>query len=400
MCKSKKIFSDLIYSLAGILIFNGVLQLFLYPRLHQYFGNIEYGRILFLISLITVFANSFGTAVDNVRLTMRSEVNFEQGDYNLTLLIFSIITVISLILFSWNFDRRLLISLISLAAIMLIRCYAVVIYRLEIDYRGYFFFFACLSAGYAAGGYFLRFFNNWSIAFILGEAAALGFAIFGKKLFIKPFFRCRNFKIFFKNSSYLSLSELLYNLMLNLDRLLLIFIIDPCANTQFYVASLVAKTPVFLVQPVNNLILSYLTQKQQHLNLKNFSGISILIAAASFITFGICRISSPYFIKIFYPAEFIHTENLLTIVCAGQIILFAGNISLVLLLTFSDSKTQFYIQFIYCAIFLHTSICFTLTYGIIGFAWAYLIANSLRYIITLSAGIYLLLSNKRCLWKN
>ena len=119
----------------------------------------------------------------------------------------------------------------------------------------------------------------------------------------------------------------------------------------------------------------------------------------SVAAFAVCRIVSPYFVKIFYPDEFESVKNLLTVVCAGQILLFSGNIWLVLLLTFSTSKQQFCIQAIYFVLFLFLGVSLTVKYGIGGFAWAYLAANLFRCVVAFLAGIFVLSNNSgRRLW--
>ena len=102
-----------------------------------------------------------------------------------------------------------------------------------------------------------------------------------------------------------------------------------------------------------------------------------------------CRIVSPWFIKIFYPNEFNAVKDILTLVCLGQAVMLPGNILLVLLLTFCDLKTQFYIQAIYCIVFVSTALLLTDMYGLVGFVWSCLIANTVRYIIAMGTGIYL-----------
>ena len=271
MYKIRKISADFIYSSAGVFIYNAVLQFFLYPELNRHFGSFEYGNILFYISLMTIFSNSFGVAADNVRLTMRNDVEFKNGDFNLTLAIFAVITLMVVMPFTiGKFSCGNAILFAVLAAAVLVRYYSTVVYRMEINYRAYFLFYAFLAAGYAAGTWLLRFSNNWIISLLTGELFALAFVIFCGKTCERPLFKRKNFKIFFQNSFFLAGAELLHNLMINIDRVFLIFIIDPLANTRFYVASLIAKTPILLVQPMSNIILSYLTQKKQKLQLKYF----------------------------------------------------------------------------------------------------------------------------------
>lgn len=58
-------------------------------------------------------------------------------------------------------------------------------------------------------------------------------------------------------------SYLITNLTLNIDRLALEHMIGHLAVTQYYVTSLIGKTLVLLVAPVNTIIISYLTRNRR-----------------------------------------------------------------------------------------------------------------------------------------
>ena len=65
-----------------------------------------------------------------------------------------------------------------------------------------------------------------------------------------------------------------------------------------------------------------------------------------------------------------------------------GVILLVLVLTFTDEKWQLWIQLAHFVILLTASVLAAKNYGMIGFAWACLGANTLRVVAVIALGIW------------
>lgn len=66
--KVKSLFSDSIWSIAGIVLMNAVAQLVVYPQWNKALGNEEYGNILYMLSLMNIAAASMGTACTSSRM--------------------------------------------------------------------------------------------------------------------------------------------------------------------------------------------------------------------------------------------------------------------------------------------------------------------------------------------
>ena len=62
--KLKGITGDFMYSMMGLIVMNGVIQLALYPFLSKKLGTDEFGVVLTLISLISIMGSTFGTAAN------------------------------------------------------------------------------------------------------------------------------------------------------------------------------------------------------------------------------------------------------------------------------------------------------------------------------------------------
>lgn len=57
---SKALAGDLVYSIAGLVCMNGVIQLFMYPYLEKLQGSAAFGDVLTLLAVVSILATTFG----------------------------------------------------------------------------------------------------------------------------------------------------------------------------------------------------------------------------------------------------------------------------------------------------------------------------------------------------
>ena len=62
--KLKGITGDFMYSMMGLIVMNGVIQLALYPFLSKQLGTDEFGVVLTLISLISIMGSTSAMALN------------------------------------------------------------------------------------------------------------------------------------------------------------------------------------------------------------------------------------------------------------------------------------------------------------------------------------------------
>ena len=178
----KQITSNTIYTIGGALVLNGVLQLFVYPRLNARMGAAEIGIVLYIMAFVNILGPSIGQAMNNSRLVLRRDLDVTNGDYNLSILLFGLLgTIVSIVMMRDSLMKSqsgmhmglfwliLLSGLLILATIY--RYYGDVEYRLSLNYRSYFIYFLICSIGYL-GGYLLYLVTgNWFLIFLVGECA-------------------------------------------------------------------------------------------------------------------------------------------------------------------------------------------------------------------------------------
>ena len=250
--KQKRIVSNTVYTIGGALLMNGVLQIVVYPLLNRKMGSDQLGELLYLMGLVAILCPSVGQALNTSRLVVRRDYQVKNGDYNVLLLLFGGVgTAITLFVAR---DSMVSLPVIFWTAALLMttifRYYGDVEYRLNLNYKKYFYYYCVLTGGYIAGFglYFLT--KNWFLVFLAGEAAALVYLAATGTVFRGFFDRSRWFTQAFQRGGFLVFSYLITNFTLNIDRLALEHMVGHLAVTQYYVTSLIGKTLVLLVAPV------------------------------------------------------------------------------------------------------------------------------------------------------
>lgn len=387
--KKKKILVNTFYTIAGALVLNGVLQLLVYPKLNTEMGTEGYGRILYVMAFVNILGPSVGQALNNSRLVLRRDFAVRNGDYDRILLLFSAIGIaVSLPMASGSISGA---GGMILAAVLILltvfRYYGDVEYRLSLNYRNYFFYYSLCGIGYAAGYVLYRITGVWYLIFLTGEAASLIFVAVTGSVFHAFFRRSDYFRTALEKGAVLVLSYFITNLTLNIDRIFLQNALGSRAVSIYYVVSLIGKTLVLFIAPVNTIIISYLTREKKKMDRKHFlifSGAGLLAGALFFL---LCEVATPIFIRLFYPTLLSDSRGLVTVVNLTQILAMLSAYLFIIVLTFTSERWQLGLQAAHLGVLLILITVMTPGGGLFGFSAAVLIANTLRVLVVLILGI-------------
>ncbi len=178
LLQGKKYISDFSYNILASLVVTGILQLIVYPYLAKTFDSSIYGLILISMGIINSFSLSVGNSLNNTRLIQNTDYIDKkiEGDFNIIINLFSsILMIIVLILGIFYFQFSIIISiLISILCFLIsLRAYYVVIFRINLDFKRFFYYKLIVGFCYIIGIIFVYFFNLWPIVFILPELILL-----------------------------------------------------------------------------------------------------------------------------------------------------------------------------------------------------------------------------------
>lgn len=395
--KQKKMIINTAYTMGGALLMNGILQLVIYPLLNRFMGSDQLGRLLYIMGLAAILCPSVGQALNNSRLVVRREYAVKNGDYNRILLLFGALGCTAAVVIAADSIASPGEGILAVILLMLtiFRYYGDVEYRLNLNYRNYFIYYAVLSAGYVLGfgAYLLT--GSWYMIFLLGEGLALIYLAATGSVFGRFWEAGSFFLIALSRGAMLVFSYLITNLTLNIDRVALKFFIGDLAVTYYYVTSLIGKTMVLLVAPVNTIIISYLTKQKEKIGKKQFLAFVGAGGAVSAVFFIAAQIATPLFIRLFYHDLYDSVKSMITVVNLSQVLGLFSAYLFVVILTFAEEKWQLILQILHLAVITVLVLIFTRSHGIMGFAMAVLAANVIRVAAVIILGFARAGSSKR-----
>lgn len=383
--KIKGITGDFLYSVMGLVVMNGVIQLLLYPFLTRQMGAERFGVVLTLLSIVAIMGSTFGTAANYSRMVSHTKGQDTNGDYNTFLLMIAGVSiVVSFAGLLWLGEGGLLyfICYYLLMVVTILRYYADVQFRLAINFKRFFIYYLLISIGYIAGVVIYPISKSWLVAMLIGELLAVGYVIWRGDIFSRPVFgRSQYFNRNLKSMLILSGTELIAALVLNADRLMLQVFAGGTAVTVFYAATLIGKMISMISMPLNGVIMGHLGQYKGRMPSNVFLKICGASIAAGLLLDIACVGVSYVFVKIMYADIFELVVPYLWIANAGQIFYFLSNTLTVILLRFTEEKYQLYINIVYLIVFLIVAVPMTMAWKLWGMAWALLIVNLIKILV-------------------
>ena len=386
----KGITGDFMYSMMGLVVMNGVIQLALYPFLSKQLGTDEFGVVLTLISLIAIMGSTFGTAANYSRMVTRMKGQDSNGDYNIFLLSIAILSVIvSICGLMWlhRFSVLAEVGYLILMVVTVLRYYSDVEFRLNLNYKRFFVFYLLISVGYLAGIGLFFITHSWIIAMLCGECLAVGFVIVTGSIYKGDLFkRSEYFKENMRSLIILSGTELIAAVILNADRLILQAIDGGTSVAIFYAATLIGKMVSLISTPLNGVIIGYLTKYEGGIKKSSFVKLCLGSIVGSFVINVFCFGVSFIFVRIMYSDIFELVRPYLWFANLGQVFYFIANTLTVILLRFTDEKYQLVINILFLIVFVVLAIPMTFVFRLWGMAIALVAVNLIKILIIMFVG--------------
>ena len=371
---------DFIFSVLALVIYNGVLQLLIYPGLESRVGADAFGTVLYLISAVSIMGAGFGTAASYSRMVAKKDRTESNGDYNLFLLAVAVISVFvtfAALFMLGNLEISLYIQVLVLMVVTVVRYYADVEWRMTIRFKDHFLFFGTVSVGYVVGLLLYPITGSWAFTLFAGGS-----------IFRSPYTQLsESFKENLKSFVFISASNLLAALILHSDRILLRLVVGGREVTVFYAASLIGKIVAMLTTPLNGVIISYLTNYRIEFSKKKFALVSAGLLVLTVIGALMCTGVSYIFVKIMYPDIFLEASKYFFLANLGQILYFISGSLMVMIMSFSKEKMQLVINLVYGINFCLIVIPMTFIMGINGIAYGLVIISFLRFLLTAVIGV-------------
>ncbi len=258
---------DFILSVLGLVLYNGVLQLLVYPKLGRSLGSETFGTALYYISAASILGMTFGSGASYARMVAHGSRTETNGDYNRMLLGVFLLSIPIALITALAVQGRSAMQPAFLACLLLIfvltilRYYSDVAYRMNLHFGRYLLYYVALAAGNLLGLLLLPLTGSWIPAILLGEAFAVLFTALVEKIYRPPFLlTSADYKANLRAFLMLTGANLVSAVVLHADRILLRLLVGGTAVTVFYAASLIGKIAALMTAQLNGILNSYMTR--------------------------------------------------------------------------------------------------------------------------------------------
>lgn len=376
---------DSIYSIAGLLLMNAVMQLALFPFLAGRMGDAGFGDMQYLMAYVNIITVSVGCAANLARMTSPEDSRLrDNGDYHLFLLAVCLLGIPTVLLIALFGGVRMsvpeTVSYYFLFVFMALRYYADVAFKLTLNYRRYFLYYFLIGAGYGVGILLFRATGIWPLAILPGEALGILYAYVQSGTLRRNALRLSPaWRHVLRVILLLTLSEGISNLIFNADRLMLKLLIDEVAVTVYYLATLVGKTMSLVTTPLCGVLIGYLARYDGGLGRRAARRILLGALLAVAVCTGVCVVGGWIVLRLLYPDQYEAVRPYLLLGSLAQVIFFTTSILTVILIRFARKIHQIYINGTFGVCFFGLGIPMTLYGGVRGFAFAMLLSNIIRF---------------------
>jgi len=387
----KRILSDSAWSIAGLVLMNVVAQFLVYPVWNRQFGSETYGDILYLLSVMNIVAISMGSNCNYARITENRKGHTSAAPVLAALWLVTLaIPIIVLVLSIYGGVKMSVIEWVLFGLLMIVtmwRFYADVEYRMNLDYKGCFFYYLVISIGYGIGIVLSNLTGYWPLALLPGEILGLLFVgIKGNCLVWDGFPERKECRAVWRVIITLVITGVISNTIYNADRLLLKALAGGEEVTIYYLASLLGKTMTLVTTPLNSVIIGYLVRMDNKLDVKFMNITTAFVVGATVLGTAACTLGSYILIPLLYPVEYPIAQSYFLIGNLAQIIYFISGVVTVVLLRYCSSRYQLYVNVAYAIAFVGICIPMTLGGSLSNFCIGLLLTSICRILTALVLG--------------
>lgn len=303
---TKKLAVDMLINLVGTAISLSVLQLLIYPMVARVLAAEEYGQMQSIVSVVYLFSGTLGTGLCTTRLVREYEYRDRNiaSDFNLFSVICMTVIIIgmpaALPLYARDLSNIDILLITVVSILNFTSNYYSVGLRLNIDYKAVFSSKVLGSLGYIVGFVFFYYTSLWQCILICSFLFETVYYYIKTNLFYEPIKKSIYFNITRKTFTNLAVSNLLSRAITYFDKLLLYPLLGGGAVSVYVTANVFGKLILMTIEPITNVILSYLS-KHKKVSLKIWMSTIPVSLAACTIMYFVCIIVSEPVLRFFYP---------------------------------------------------------------------------------------------------
>ena len=380
----KKCAYDTILNLFAVGLPIILLQLIVLPIVGNKVGQIEYGFIIAIISLSTVFSQSFGSALNNSRLINDKLYKNQKiiGDYNFLLSVSNLINVIIIIIVSMilidNISFFDIITLVVISTFSLIRNYLIVEFRIKLNYKKILIENIIMTLGYLIGLLMFYLFGLWHFIYITGYLFSFLYLVKTTNLLKESYKLTTLFKFTFKETSILFISGLFLTSLQYTDKLIMLPLLGSRVVSVYYSASIIGKILMMVIVPLSSVILSYLIRFTE-IKKSLFNKLCISLLLLSIPTYFLMFFVSKPALNILYPQWSMESQEIVPYILIGVVFQILTTVLNPIILKFRNISWQMRINLLSLLVYISFSILLYYMYGLTGFCIGISMSQIVRF---------------------
>ena len=386
--KRKRIVTDMLINLIGTGMPLIALQLVVYPIVARTIDAESYGRMQSLVSVIFLISGTIGGALSTTRLIHQYDYDemAEQGDFSVlnlaSLGIVAIATpvVICFYLNEINPYEVLLITVISV--LNYTELYYEVGLRLNLNYKRIFINKLIGAFGYLIGFLVFRSTFDWHYIFICAYLLQTIYCIHSTTLIREPLCKTKLFQETAHSYENITLASAFNKSLTYFDKILLHPLLGGESVSVYYAANIFGKLVLQVLEPITNVVLSYLSKEKKVS--KSVWGITIPIGIVfCLMMYVFCIFISRFVLTILYP-QFVD-EAMKLIPVSTLSLCVSSFVNIILPLTLKSIKTnrQTIISGSGLTVYVILALVMYKPYGLLGCCIALLISYSVKLALLL-----------------
>lgn len=383
MKKKAKFTCDVMLNIISVAIPLAVLQLVIYPLSAQRLDGDEYGLMLTIYSVWMLVSETMGYVLNNVKLLRYPQYEEEniEGDFPIMVRNWDIVNaVVSCIIImaycgSINLQHGLLGLVI--AAIITLRTYVEVGFRITLDYMSMVIKNVVLALGFFAGFGLFCLTGVWELIFLLGYGFSCIFCVVKTGLLKEKPVKTKYYKTVSREAYSLMAARLISNLIGYADRLLVYPLMGGMAVSIYYTATVLGKIVTTATSATENVILSYVTKWDKSKANYFYKLILVATGLAAVGYFATVLVSRPI-IGFLFPQW---VDQVMVYVPVTTVAIMIGVISSTLtpfVMKFCNLKWQIAINGIGAGMYFLAAIVLWWFFGLMGFCWGTVIGAAVK----------------------
>lgn len=282
------------------------LQLIVYPIVARTIDADAYGRMQSLISVIFLISGTIGGALSTTRLIHQYDYQERNsiGDFSiLNIASVSIVAVATPIVISIYLGEIVIYELVLITLISILNyteLYFEVGLRLQLNYRKIFINKLIGAVGYLIGFFIFRVVLDWHYIFIIAYLLQTLYCMKSTNLIHEPLIRTNEFSDTARSYGSITLASAFNKSLTYFDKILLHPLMGGEAVSVYYAANIFGKLVLQVLEPITNVVLSYLSAEKKVS--RSVWGLTIPIGVSfCAVMYVFCLLVSRFVLSILYP---------------------------------------------------------------------------------------------------